>query len=214
MANILADSIRHLPDMTAWDTLFKKRFDAIQLDKLLVYVIDTVDASALPYLAEQFDVLGYKGFRLAESEAEQREIIKRAIELKRCKATVWAIKEALKSIGFEDVIIKEGIAGGYDHWAKFGIELENQDVQLSDRSFTDIIEMVNEYKRAVSQLAEVLITLFAEDTIDLSEDEAGFEEEIGAEDVIKLTGSLQYDGTAAFNGDYDFSGDFDTADFE
>ena len=199
--------------MAAWDVVFKKRLDNIQLDKLLVYVIDSVDASALPYLAEQFDVLGYKGYRLAGTAADRRELIKRAIELHRYKGTLWAVKEALKSIGFTDVAITEGSAGGFDHWAKFGIELTNENVQINADSFDELTEMVLEYKNARSHLAKVLITLFAAETIDLSEDLAGFEEEIGTDDEISFTGGLLYDGTVDFDGSRDFSGDMDTADF-
>jgi len=109
---VVASSIENIPHFVAFDLLAKQRFSTMELENLLVYIIDTVDSSAIPYLAEQFDVLGYNGFRLAKNEDEQREIIKRAIELKRYKGTVWAVKEALKSIGYPDAVLKESVGSG------------------------------------------------------------------------------------------------------
>src|SRR5687768_14055463 len=114
----LADSIAHIPHLAAFDLLVKKRFSELELDKLLIYLIDTVQADAIPYFAEQFDVLGYKGFRLAHNEADQRAIIKKSIELHRFKGTLWAVKEALKAVGYGDAVIEEHVDG---HWAKFRV---------------------------------------------------------------------------------------------
>ncbi len=206
---IMADSISYLPEFKAWDTYIKNAFAEIDLSKLLVYMIDTVDASAIPALAEQFDVLGYKGLKLAENEAEQRDIIKRAIELHRYKGTEWAIKEALLSIGFAEI---ELIKTGYDHWAKFGLKITNEDVMLTDESFNDIIQMVTEYKRAVCVLMEVLMTKLVNDTITITDIEASVRPAIQAIDVIKLSQPLQYDGTAIHDGTYIYSGDTDVAE--
>src|SRR6266542_3315651 len=118
---ILADSIAHVPHLAAFDLLVKKRFSELELDRLLVYIIDTVNSDAIPFLARQFDVLGFKGFRLATSETEQREIIKKSIELHRYKGTLWAVREALTAIGFGDAVITEHVE---DHWAKFRVTID------------------------------------------------------------------------------------------
>lgn len=206
---VIADSVAHLPEMAAWYTVITEELGTIDTSKLLVYIIDTVDAVALPYLAEQLDVLGYKGWRLATTETDQRELLKRSIELHKYKGTVWAIKEALKSIGFTDVKVNEGLAAGYDHWAKFGIELTNQDVQLNTTQYQDILAMVREYKNERSHLEEILITLSADDVLDISEDDAVAEEMIVGDDVLTLTGALFHDGTADHDGTWDHSGDSD-----
>src|SRR5581483_7024129 len=143
MANIpMADSIAYLPESQAWFNALMKELQEIDLSKLLVYLVDSVDSSALSYLGSQFDVLGYKGFRLAQDDAGRREIIKRAIELHHTKRTEWAIIEALKSIGFTDIELLKG----YDHWAKFGILITNENVQLTEASYQNIVAMVAEYK--------------------------------------------------------------------
>jgi len=203
---VMADSIAYLPEFNGWYNVIKETLGEIDLGNLLVYIVESVDASALPYLAEQFDVLGYKGFKLAQTEADQREILKRAIELHRYKGTEWAIKEALKSIGFADIQL---IKTGYDHWAKFGIEITNSNFQLTASSFNDLIQMVVEYKRAVCVLMDVTMKLVYEDTLDIGDDDASALPAIEAEDDLVLSGTLKYDGAGLYDGTYDHSGDSD-----
>jgi P2-related tail formation protein len=203
---VMADSISHLPEFNAWYNVIKETLGEIDLGELLVYIIDTVDASALPVLAEQFDVLGYKGFRLATTEADQREVLKRSIELHKYKGTEWAIKQALISIGFPDI---ELIKTGYDHWAKFGIRLTNTNLSISPSAFTDITRMVKEYKRAVCVLEEIRIDILVEDTLDMTDDIADAVPAINAEDNLQLSGTLKYDGEAEYDGTNDHSGDSD-----
>ncbi len=207
---VMADSISYLPEFAAWYSVIKETLAEVDLGKLLVYIVDTVDASALPFLAEQFDVLGYKGLKLATTEADQRTIIKRSIELHRYKGTKWAIKEALKSIGFAEV---EVVETGYDHWAKFGLRITSSGLQLTAQSFYDLIQMVLEYKRAVCILEDVSMVLLVEDTLDLTEDEVFITEALLVGDFLYLSGSLLYDGLAVYDGDYDHSGDSDIVTF-
>jgi P2-related tail formation protein len=206
MAKPMADSVAYLPEMDAWYNTITQELAQIDLNKLLVYLVDLVDPSALPYLGAQFDVLGYKGFRLATTDADMRSIIKRAIELHRYKGTEWAIKEALKSIGFADVAL---IKTGYDHWAKFGILITNESVQLTDSSLNDITQMVLEYKRAVCVLMEIRLTIQVTDALFVDDADVMVNREIDANDVLIISGALFYDGSAEFNGDHSFSGDGD-----
>jgi len=205
---VIADSISYLPEMAAWYNTIRSELGLIDLTKLLVYIIDSVDASALPYLGAQFDVLGYKGFKLATTESDQRAILKRAIELHRYKGTEWAIKQALISIGFSDI---ELIKTGFDHWAKFSIKITNENVQLTENSFDDIIAMVKEYKRAVCVLQEILMTFQASDVLFVDDVAAIANPQILAIDRLVMSGSLMYDGSAEFDGSHNFSGDGDVA---
>jgi hypothetical protein len=61
------------------------------IDKLLVYIIDRVDASALDFLAWQFHLEGYQ---FATTDAQKRAMIKKAIELHKYKGTPYALKNA------------------------------------------------------------------------------------------------------------------------
>jgi P2-related tail formation protein len=208
MANIpMADSIGYLPEPQAWFTALKAELGEIDLSKLLVYLIDNVDASALPHLGAQFDVLGYKGFKMAQDEAGQREILKRAIELHRYKGTEWAIMQALESIGFSNI---ELVKYGFDHWAKFGLLITSENITLTPAAFDDITAMVKEYKRAVCVLEEIRITLSTTDSL-TSDDAAYVNVQILAVDRLTLSESLKYDGSAEFDGTHNFSGEGDVA---
>jgi P2-related tail formation protein len=208
MANIpMADSLSYLPEPQAWFNALMTELTEIDLSKLLVYLIDSVDPSALPYLGAQFDCLGWKGFKLAQDEVGQREIIKRAIELHRYKGTEWAIMEALKSIGFTDI---ELVKTGFDHWAKFGILITNENVQLTESAFEDITAMVNEYKRAVCVLEEIRINILTSDTL-TNTDTAAIAQQILAVDRTVLSETLRYDGSAEFDGEHNFTSDEDVA---
>lgn len=203
----LADSIAHIPHLAAFDALVKQRFSEIELDKLLVYLIDTVDKSAIPYLAQQFDVLGYKGFRLAHTEADQREIIKKSIELHRFKGTLWAVEEALKAIGYGDVLIEEHVSG---HWANFRIHVDIGTHPVNVQEIEDVVKMVKEYKNTRSHLVDLTYAInFDEDKIVINADMEVSEASVD-EDTISAGGDFVYNGAATFNGDRNFSRDSDT----
>lgn len=171
MANdntILADSISNVPHVSAFDLLWSQRLSAIEVDAVLVYIIDTVAADALPYLAQQFDVSGYKGYVLATTDAERRAIIKQAIELKRYLGTVWAVREAMKSVGYADAVLDEGVDEGDPDtdWAKFRVVVDlGNDKGLDGNTPTELARLISEYKNARSQLLDISYTVSVSDTL-------------------------------------------------
>jgi len=209
MSNILASGISDRPHFAAFDSVAEKRFSEFELGKLLVYIIDTVDATAIPALAEQFDVLGYKGMRLATTEAQQREVIKRAIELKRYKGTVWALKEALRTIGYPSAVISESVGVGENGWAEFRIALDGGNNIISPSSIDDVIKNVEEYKNARSHLVGVSFS------IDLGIDSIGIADEsvenptVINEDTLTVGSDFKYNGAYTFNGAKNYSSDSD-----
>lgn len=207
---ILADSISIFDHLAAFDLAVKKWLDEVDLSFMLVYDVDNVNAAALPYLAEQFDVLGYKGMRLAKTESDQRNLLKRAIELHRYKGTVWSVKEAMKSVGFKDVILEEHVDG---HWANFRVILLNENVGITDQTIGELIKMIHEYKNTRSNLVDVRMDFFIEDEI-IVEDDADVSEDIKNDDDLSLTGSLFYDGEGIYDGSNDHSGDSDIVTIE
>ncbi|MDF0606616.1 phage tail protein I [Neisseriaceae bacterium TC5R-5] len=84
------------------------QISAIDLSPLLVYLVDTVSASALPSLAQQFSLVG-DGWELAESDDARRALIRRAIELHRYKGTPWSIREVIRRLGLGEVTLIEGL---------------------------------------------------------------------------------------------------------
>ena len=203
--SILADSIAHLPHLAAFDLLVKKRFSDLELDKLLVYLIDTVDSDAIPYLAEQFDVLGYKGFKLATTEADQRAIIKRSIELHRYKGTLWAVREALTSIGFGDAIIEEHVEG---HWAKFRVSIDLGGRPLNVLEIEELVKMISEYKNTRSHLADLSYTIVFDDAV-LMTDDAADAPSVDEADSITMGSDFRHNGLELRDGSRNYSRDAD-----
>lgn len=172
MANnvpILADSVVDIPHIKAFDLMWAQRLSAIEVDQLLVYIIDTVTPTALPYLAEQFDVSGEKGWRLATTDAQRRALIKQAIELKRYIGTVWTIKEAMKSLGFADAVLDEGVDTGDPDtdWARFRILVDlGNDRGLPDPSgAAELTALINYYKNVRSLLMDISYQFSLDDVL-------------------------------------------------
>jgi len=206
---ILANSIAGVPHFAAFDLIAKKRLEAIQLDTLLVYLIDTVSESALSFLADQFDVLGYKGLRLATTTDQKREIIKRAIELHRFKGTVWAVKEALKTIGYPDAILTEHVGTGAGAWATFRIEIDAGNNPVSAAAVDELVRMIDEYKNVRSHLLDISYKIsFDPDSITLT-DESYEGPAVDDSDDIYVGGDFRYNGAYTYNGDRNYSTDTD-----
>lgn len=202
--NILADGVSNIPHIRAFDVLASERFSSVEIDAVLVYVIDTVDASALPYLARQFDVEGFRGYGLATTDEQRRAIIKQAIELKRYMGTVWAIKQAMVAVGYNDATLIEGVDTGDPDtdWARFKIESELGDtVGVEGTSQTDLANLVREYKPArsflegISYIVGIYDTLSTlKDTLNLTYEAPTLDEDLGY--VARfLDGSYNLDGS-------------------
>jgi P2-related tail formation protein len=170
--NILADGVKYIEHIKAFNDLADDRWSDFDLSPLLVYMIDGVKPEALPYLAEQFDVTGNKGTRFAVTEPEKRALVKKAIELHRFKGTAWAIKEALKLIGVTDCRFIQYAGdflydGTYTHdgsqnygdynWAKFSVKIEAATFPtITTQIFNDIVALVNIYKPKSRILVSVI----------------------------------------------------------
>lgn len=95
------------PDVIALDARFGPlsalvtRLQDLPVEKLLVYLVDAVDAQLLPELGRQFHVTGIEGWHLANTDEARRALVKRSIALHRKKGTPWALKEALKTSGID-----------------------------------------------------------------------------------------------------------------
>lgn len=172
MANLLASGISNVEYLAAFDEMVEQRLAALDVEAVLIYLIDTVDVDALPSLAAQFDVLGYKGYGLAQTEAEKRAVIKKAIELHRYKGTPWSIKEALKAIGYYGALIEERLVEqryydgtlnhngsqlyGPGHWADFRVTIDlGNTAGVTALTASDAVQLILEYKNARSRLRDV-----------------------------------------------------------
>lgn len=172
MANLLASGIAHEDHLAAFDAMVEQRFANLDIEAVLIYLIDTVDADALPYLAEQFDVMGVKGYAYAPTEQDKRNLIKKAIELHRFKGTPWSIKEALKAIGYYGAVIQERLIDviyydnththngsqlyGPGHWADFRVLIDlGASSGVNAQTAAEAVALINEYKNVRSRLRDV-----------------------------------------------------------
>jgi phage tail P2-like protein len=211
---LLASAIAGVDHLAAFDIMARKRFSSIQLDRLLVYIIDTVDASALPHLATQFDVLGYKGMRLATSESQQREVIKKAIEIKRHAGTPWAVEEALKAIGYPQAILIENAGTGQYGWAQFRIILNVGDNPITVEKLDELIKMINIYKNKRSHLIDLSYTIaLSDDSFSLG-DESNEGPSIDDGDSMYVGGDFRHNGEYLRDGEKNHSTDTDVLEIQ
>lgn len=124
--NVIASAISDYELARAFSELVADRWDNWDLSKFLPYLVDTCAPAALPYLADQFDVEGLRGFGIAMDEEQQRDIIKKSIALHKFIGTPWAIREACRTVGFPVILLEEnstptGSAPSEDDWARFRV---------------------------------------------------------------------------------------------
>jgi hypothetical protein len=122
-----------------------ERLGAIDLAPMLVYEINSVAASALPYLAWQFDILS-PWWQLLEDTTSQRSLILQAVPLHRIKGTPAAISQIVLALGFAGPAILEGqnVWGGTgfpsdEGWALFRVNVPKQAPQQPGPPVTDTI---------------------------------------------------------------------------
>lgn len=210
--NILADSISGVPHLAAFDAVMASRMNTIEIENLLVYVIDTVNASALPFLAKQFDIEGFSGYRLATTDTQKRDVIKQAIELKRYAGTVWAIKQAMLLVGYTDATLVEGIDTGdpSTDWARFAVVSEIGDtVGIDGISQSYLAKLIREYKPARCKLEGISYILAISDILEFLNDNLyiTYEAPTLDEDLGYIArfydGTFNYDGTQKYIESHD-----------
>lgn len=211
--NILPDSIAGVPHLAAFDAVAADRFNAVEIENLLVYIVDTVSPSALPYLAHQFDIEGFAGYKLATTDEQRRGIIKQAIELKRYSGTVWAIKQAMLLVGYTDATLVEGIDTGDPDtdWARFSISTELGDtVGVEGTSQTYLAKLILSYKPARSYLEGIAYTIGISDIIDALNDALNITYEAPTLDEDLGYIARFYDGTFNYDGSQKYLESHDT----
>lgn len=146
----------------AFSEMIAERWDNWNLTPFLPYLVDTVAAPALPYLADQFDVDGLQGFSVATTEEQQREIIKKSIALHKFLGTPWAIREACRTVGFPVITLEEGVTaipGGEtspEDWARFRVLVEADPMrQITEEDSRKLRLFVEFYKNERSHLVEL-----------------------------------------------------------
>jgi P2-related tail formation protein len=207
----LASSIANKTHLKAFDTLVRYRNEEVlPMQSLLVYLIDTVDAVALEDLAEQFDVMGVKGWYLCETEDQKRSLVKRAIELHRYAGTPWAVKEALRAVGFYNATIQEHIGWQYNgtvqyngsqqfgasSWANFRVIVDIGDTKgVSVTQSGLLLQLITVWKSFRSNLIDLSFSSTLVDSYPVSEGENLLTYKPAEDSSKVLKAEYKYNGT-------------------
>ena len=115
------------------------------LSKLLIYLIDQVEESALNFLAWQFHIEGYDQ---AQTIEEKRNLIKSSIELHRYKGTPYAIKKVFQALNLEAELSEWFDYNGDPYRFKVLVKSIIQD----EDTYIRLTKLINEYKNVRSWL--------------------------------------------------------------
>ncbi|WP_353798260.1 phage tail protein I [Enterobacter cloacae] len=140
-----------------------ERFSQIDLTVLLVYLVDLVDASALPSLASQFHIQGLEGWLFAKDEQERRNLIKQAIELHKCKGTPWAVRRVLEILSLPGIVSEWFEYDGKAYFFKVEINLSNQG--MNEHLFNNLVDLIHEYKNVRSKLEALIVWIINQSAI-------------------------------------------------
>lgn len=215
MANI-ANSIAGVPHLKAFDDIFKERFDNMDLSAVLMYLVDDAPIDSLFFLAEQFNVLGYRGWILADTEEKKRNLIKKAVELNRYKGTIYGIKTAVNAVGFDYVEVIEHVGVDYDgqynndgtitgaggNWATFRVLIGlDSTYPLNVVSIENLRKFIEEYKNTRSHLLNLIFEISFSDVIPEAQEFLDLGE--GSQDYIfdgnYFDGAINADGSSLSN---------------
>lgn len=216
MSNLLPSPLQQ-PHIKAFDTVAEARMAGLPLENILVYIVDTAPESVLPFLAEQFDILGVKGYKYATTVAQKRAAIKNAIELHRFKGTPYAIGRALQNVGLTVSRIEEGVGqrtqynsvytyngsrtyGSLGHWAYFRVYVDTaNNGTVSATQFSEAIEIINEFKNVRSHLYDITVESGVSDTVSPI-DELTFEVQHAISEGMGafFNGAFQYNGAIQY----------------
>lgn len=186
MDKIIASAVRNVPHLAAFDDLAASRLESLDLTVLLMYVVDAAPEAALFSLAKQFNVLGWKGWNLCQTVDDRRELVKRAIELKKYSGTPWAVETSLVTVGFDGATVHEGINvvydgtnlfdgditfGAGDNWANFRVTVELPDgIVVDGPTLEKVVRLINEYKNARSKLVDVTFFINLSDELETGDE--------------------------------------------
>ena len=166
----IASALRGRPHITAIPDAVRAEGLALPTEPLTLFVIDTAPASTLFTLARQFGLLGWAGWRLADTDAKRRELLRNAAALQRKKGTPASIKNAISTLGYGDTEIFTGIGAQYDgqyvydgsinyaggSWATFRVQVNvGPGIVISAQRAAEIASIIEVYKPARSVLIDV-----------------------------------------------------------
>ncbi|MEX3555633.1 MAG: phage tail protein I [Burkholderia gladioli] len=130
----------------------------IDLTPLVVYDFETVPASVLPSLAEQFRVMGDAGWDLAATETQQRSLLKEAVALHRIRGTPYAVTRILAILNIQASVAEwfEAQPPGDPYTFTIRADSLDQPPPLDAARWAQIARVVNFWKNACSAVSFAL----------------------------------------------------------
>lgn len=167
-------------------------------------------------------------------EATRREVVARSVELHRHKGTVWSVRQALRSAGYAEAEIQEGVAqlryddgevyggaetyGGGNRWAQFRVVADlGESHSLTAADTRRLVRLIERNKPASRHLRDISYRATVADEADV-DDAMATTVEPQAQDLRpagrRYDGALDHDqaarllwdGSATFDGTQRFDG--------
>lgn len=98
----LASDVRFV----ALEKIYRQRIAALDLAFLVPRFVDAAPLAMLPFLAEEFGVVGTVAWRRASDAVSQRRVIRQGILMHKLAGTVWALEEALRQLEIEPTVLE------------------------------------------------------------------------------------------------------------
>jgi hypothetical protein len=171
----IGSGIANVPHMMAYYDAFEQALAKYcDVSRVLVQLVDFAPSEALPFLAQQFDVLGLKGYQFCTTDTQRRGLLKAAITLKRLAGTPASIEQAVIAVGFVNAIVTEGTgiiyngvynfdgskyyAGGI-RWYNFDVEVFYTGAAPTLGQIALIRSLINVYKNTRDVLFNLKFTI-------------------------------------------------------
>tara|TARA_R110002167_G_scaffold98718_11_gene259426 strand:+ start:1034 stop:2044 length:1011 start_codon:yes stop_codon:yes gene_type:complete len=143
----------------------------------------TCPAELLPWLAWALSVDEWDA---AWADAVKRQVTARSAELHRRKGTVWSVREAIRTAGYADAEIEEGLPrllhdgsqsyaaaetyGAGARWGLFKVIADlGEEMSLTGADVQRLVRLISRYKPISRHLREISYRATVEDSVDVAD---------------------------------------------
>ena len=151
---------------TALEQLEAKLLAHHDLSGLLPNIVDTAPAWQLPYLAEQFGVLGTEAWQMCPDDDARRELVRNGIRLRKYWGTPWAIEEVFRILGLPAALEEWFNYGGQR--GTFRVDITVPDRGIDEDLYNRAVRAVLQYKNLRSHLDRLRVVANSKGTLYLS----------------------------------------------
>lgn len=117
------------PNLIVQDRTYKAladlslHFPRDRLNLLLTAAIDAMPKATLEFYAEKWSLLGADGWGFAQTERQQRNLLRQAVFLHRQKGTPASLKNLIRTLGYGEVDIIERL-GEQENWNHYSVKFK------------------------------------------------------------------------------------------